>query len=115
MGRELDITDFIAVTVDQISISRWIVDLDEERVVAFIDELDTSGDAFRRLEVTFWVVMPEMPEILDFTDPENPVSFDPPQYEPTPDTWYNLPSGRISELVGLTDEILAAVQGRLYP
>jgi len=115
MGRTLDITNFTAVTIDQIGISKWIVDLDSQKVIAFIGEIDTFDGLFREIEVTFWATMPSVPEILDYSDPENPVSFDPPQFEPTPDTWYDLPSGKITELVGLTDEILAAVQGRLYP
>lgn len=115
MGRELDITDFSAVTVDKISVSRWVVDLDRERVTVFVNELDTAGDVYREIEVAFWVTMPQTPEVFDYTNPENPVSFDPPQYEPAPDTWYNLPSGRITEFIAITDEILAAVKGRLYP
>jgi len=114
VGRTIDITNFDAVTIEELEISRWVIDLNEEKVVAFINEIDTSGDPFKEIEVTFWVTIPEMPEIFDYTDPNNPVSFDPPQYVATPDTWYTLPSDRITDLVELTDEILAAVKGRLY-
>lgn len=115
MGRTIDITDFTPITVSQLMLSGWLVDLDGNRVVATIKEVDDSGEIFSVFEVTFWETMPEMPEILDHTDPQHPVSFDPPQYEPAPETWYTLPVSNVTELVGLSDDILVAVKGRLYP
>lgn len=114
MGRTIDITAFSPITVDRLTLSKWLVDLDENKVVAVIKETDSDNSAFHIFEVTFWETMPEMPEILDFTDPENPVPFDPPQYEPTPETWYTLPVAHVAELVSQSDDILAAVKGRLY-
>lgn len=115
MGRTIDITDFSPITVTQLVLSGWSVDLDTNKAVAVIKEADGNGAVFRVFEVTFWETMPEMPEVLDYTDPENPVSFDPPQYESAPETWYTLPAANVTELVSQSDDILAAVKGRLYP
>lgn len=115
MGREIDITDFTPVTIDALMLSGWFVDLDLNKVVARINEVDDGGEIHRSFEVTFWETIPETTELLDYTDPEVPIPFDPPQYEPVPETWYALPPANVAELVGLSDDILVAVKGRLYP
>ena len=65
MGRTIDITDFSPITVTQLVLSGWSVDLDTNKAVAVIKEVDGNGAVFRVFEVTFWETMPEMPEVLD--------------------------------------------------
>ena len=108
MGMQIDITNISLGEIDRLELSSWLVDLDAQRVTAWIGEVNTDGDRVREFEVSCWATIPDEIEVFD--EDGLPTG----ETIPNPDTWYELPTGVITELVGLSDQVLIAVKGRLY-
>jgi hypothetical protein len=100
-----------AIQVDTLKVTRYAVLLTEEKASARIQVIDSEDHVYDEFEVTFWATMPAMPEILD----ENGLPYDPPQYEDTPDTWFELPAATVPVLMQLATDILTATNNRFFP
>ena len=95
------------ITLAKLVCQRWIVDLAMEKVTAEIAEVDDQGNAIRTFEVTFWKNMPAEEPLYDDQGVQIGTV-------PHPETWFDLPAARATQLLDLTDEILAAVKARMY-
>ncbi len=95
------------ITVDRLVCRRWIVDLEAEKVTAEIVEADPTGAEVGTFEVTFWRNAPPGEPLYDDEGTQIGVA-------PNPETWFDLPAARATQLLDLTDEILAAVKARMY-
>ena len=97
-------------TSNTLRIKRYKVDLDGEFAIATVEVLSDTGEITETKDVTFWATMPLGVEMFD----EEGAPFEPPQYEPVPDTWFEIPAAKIPILMQLGTDILTAANNRFY-
>lgn len=87
----------IIITVDNIRIDFWTVDVEERMVEVHFWAIDANNETVGDKQVAFfWETIPQ-----DLDAEGNPI--------PPPDTYYQLPSGYITTLINLTQDCKAAL------
>jgi hypothetical protein len=98
------------ITSDTLRIKRYTVNLEQEWATAVVEVLSEAGEVTDTKTVTFWATMPQGEELF-----ESPgVPFDPPQYAPVPETWFDIPAAKVPVLSQLGTDILTAVNNRFF-
>ena len=88
----------LTITLNDVKINHWMVDIENLRVIANYSILKDTGEEYGgRQEAIFWVTMPEQTN-----DPwGNPL--------PYPDNWYTLPEEYVTQLANLTSDARLAL------
>ena len=88
----------LTITLNDVRINHWMVDIDNLRVIVNYSILKDTGDEYGdRSEAIFWVTMPD-----PTNDPwGNPL--------PLPDNWYMLPEEYVTQLANLTNDARLAL------
>lgn len=91
----------IVLTIDDIRINNWTVDVPNARVLVHYDMLTSANDVYRSEMAIFWATLPS--HDVDPWGNEIPI----------PDNWYQLPAEYVQVLTQLTVDARQALLPRI--
>lgn len=81
------------ITLTNVRIVTWRVDVEQQRVVATYEVLRDDGTPESKSEAIFWINMPAATTGIDG------------KLREPPDNWYQLPAGYVQTLTALTADV----------